>query len=124
MMLLGWLLGWHRRVVVPDLFDFEYGFSISDGWKNGKPVRRVSEHIESLMCVVRYMQSSTRGRPIDISGHSFGGFLTAVLANRCEQNDLPIRKVVLLAPGGPPARMTPTPHLPHLMFRPMEFVDE
>jgi hypothetical protein len=39
------------------------------------------------------------------TGHSFGGILVPKLANLCEQLGYPVRKVVMLAPGGPLIRI-------------------
>jgi len=106
---LAWLLSQKRRVVIPDLFDFEYGYSTSDqALRDGRKVRTAREHAEALSYVVRDLLASSHGRLVDIAGHSFGGLLAGLLANRCASDGPAVRKVVLLGPGGPPS-WTPDP---------------
>jgi len=93
-------------VVVPDLFDFDHSYSASDASKTGgTKVRRFDEHLETLALVVRDLaqESVAIGGPfeVDLVGHSFGGILVPKLANLCDRRGYPVRKVVMLAPGGP-----------------------
>jgi len=104
MMLLAWLLARRgRRVVVPDLFDFDHGLSRSKDSPQRK-IRNPAESVGALVTVIQHMLQNGSSQ-VDIAGHSFGGFLTGQLALRCAQEGIPVRKVVLLAPGGPPQSM-------------------
>lgn len=77
------------------------------------------EHAEALSYVVRDLLSISGGRPVDIVGHSFGGLLAGLLAHRCTSEGLPVRKVVLLGPGGPPS-WNPDPMTICFFNQPME----
>eukprot|EP00927_Polykrikos_kofoidii_P056170 TRINITY_DN50331_c0_g1_i1.p1 TRINITY_DN50331_c0_g1~~TRINITY_DN50331_c0_g1_i1.p1 ORF type:complete len:615 (-),score=40.82 TRINITY_DN50331_c0_g1_i1:41-1885(-) len=129
MALLGWLLTRRgRRVIIPDLFDFDHGLSASkrmkegpDGWTPEK-VRRASESVESLICVVQDLLQGG-ATAVDLVGHSYGGFLIGCLANRCERERLPVRKVVLLGPGGPATSISPSAAAVSFMVDPMKEIE-
>jgi len=111
MALLGWMLARQgRRVVMPDLFDFDHGYSASDVDKmDGMKVRRYQQHLEALACVVEDMvQNGRKGvAEVDLIGHSFGGIVVSHLAALCAERNLPVRKIVMLAPGGPLIKINP-----------------
>lgn len=122
MTVLGWLLSRRgRRVVMPDLFDFDYGWSKSDDSRTGgTPVRHVTQHLECLICIVEDLASSSPTGTVDLAGHSFGGYMVARLARCCEHRGLPVRKVVVLAPGGPPQDLNNGPWAYRFMNEPDE----
>lgn len=128
MTLLGWLFTLQgRRVVMPDLFDFDHGYSASDGSLSGNAkVRRFDEHLESLACVVHDMlqglSDSGQPRHVDLVGHSFGAILIAKLATVCSQKGYAIRKVVMLSPGGPLIKIA-SPEAAQFMSNPWEYVE-
>lgn len=123
---VGWLLSREgRRVIMPDLFDFDHGNSISEGGSRAGKVRRIDEHLECLTCVVRdLLDTSPEVKEVDIAGHSFGGMLIAMLASHLVQKGLPVRKVVLLGPGGPVIRIHGDPIVSRFMNWPMQTIGE
>jgi len=123
MTLLGWLLSRRgRRVIMPDLFDFDNGLSASN-LSGGAKVRSHHEHLEALVCVVR--KASANGtQMLDIAGHSYGGFLAPFLAERCLKEGMPIRKVVMICPGGPSNIMFNHPLIVRFLQQPLETIDK
>jgi len=125
MALLGWLLCRRgRRIIMPDLFDFDHGLSASDKEKTGEEVvMDPASYTEALMCVLRELLSEGC-KSFDVAGHSFGGYLAARLSERCEKEGLPIRKSVMLGPGGPFIINNPSPQAARFINCPMETIDE
>mmetsp|Transcript_48482 Transcript_48482/g.138573 ORF Transcript_48482/g.138573 Transcript_48482/m.138573 type:complete len:598 (+) Transcript_48482:57-1850(+) len=124
MALLGWLLCRRgRRVIMPDLFDFDNGLSKSSGAQAGGPkVRSTSHTLEALMYVIRDILDGGADE-VDLAGHSFGGWLVSCLASRCQREKVPVRKVVMLGPGGPMNSLNHTPLMTQLLMNPMETID-
>ena len=91
MLLLAMLLKRGRRVIIPDLFDFDFSFSAT-------PLRDgdIEDHIEQISAVVRWvvMHGATE---VDLCGHSHGGHITARAAVLAKEF---VRRVVLLCPAG------------------------
>eukprot|EP00931_Biecheleriopsis_adriatica_P108139 TRINITY_DN82476_c0_g1_i1.p1 TRINITY_DN82476_c0_g1~~TRINITY_DN82476_c0_g1_i1.p1 ORF type:complete len:557 (-),score=60.71 TRINITY_DN82476_c0_g1_i1:41-1711(-) len=125
MALLAWLLSRRgRRVIVPDLFDRDHGLSASSGALNGgQKVRKFADCAEALLCVLRDLIDNG-ALEFDLAGHSYGAVLVARLAAICERDGLPLRKVVLLGPGGPLITLSPSPFVARFLNRPMETIAE
>jgi pimeloyl-ACP methyl ester carboxylesterase len=87
--LLAPFIAQHRRVILPDMLEFDYGWSRSH---SGEPLSWVG-HIAAL---VEFIRGFGHG-PLDIVGHSYGGW---VAARMCRDYPDVVRRVVLLAPGG------------------------
>jgi len=60
---------------------------------------------------------------LDLAGHSFGGWLIGALAFRCRREGLPVRKVVMLGPGGIYNILNHSPMMARLLNQPSETVD-
>jgi pimeloyl-ACP methyl ester carboxylesterase len=85
-----------RRVLALDLPDFEYGWSRSArAARGGAP----TSWDEKVAVVGRYMMqlSDAFGGPVDIVGHSYGGY---VVEQAAAAYPTAVRKVVSLAPAG------------------------
>ncbi|CAE7356908.1 Eci1 [Symbiodinium natans] len=110
-----------RRILIPDLFDFDHGLSRSctDG---GRKVRRVTQALEAVMSVIHELLDVDQ--EFDIAGHSFGGYMVARIAVTCERQQLPLRKVVLLGPGGPVIDPHHSPMSVRFINAPLETAEE
>lgn len=90
-----------RAVYAPDLLDFDFGFSRTHGRSGDAPAAssvsplRLSDHVGAL---AEYVETLVRpGAPIDLVGHSFGGWCSHRLS--LQRPEL-VRRLVLLSPGG------------------------
>ena len=71
MLLLALVLRRQRRVIIPDLYDFDYSFS----WTPRRDAD-VDDHVEQVAAIVRWCV--VHGAPsVDLCGHSHGGHITA-----------------------------------------------
>lgn len=124
MALLGYLLCRRgRRVVIVDLFDYDNGLSASHRREKGQPVRRVHEKLKCIECVIQDLVDGG-AKEVDVAGHSFGGFLISRLAWMCETEGLPLRKVVMIAPGGPFIDHHHNPAMTRILNEPMDFIEQ
>lgn len=94
---LAWMLSrLGRRVLVPDLFDFDHGLSASSSGQ----VRSTPEFVSALVCIMRELRREG-AHEVDLAGHSFGAFLVTKLLRACEDEGIKVRRLVMLGPGGP-----------------------
>ena len=91
MLLLAMILKRKRRVIVPDLFDFDYSYSSTPDRDS-----EVEDHIQQISAVVRWLIFHG-AKSVDLCGHSHGGHITAKAAMACKEF---VRRVVLLCPAG------------------------
>lgn len=94
MMLLGLLLCRRRRVLVPDLLGFEYGYSRRRAGCAETP--SVDMFADSVTHVLAHLGVAE----VDLIGHSFGGFLVPMLPDRLQRQGIATRRIVLLNPAG------------------------
>jgi hypothetical protein len=87
--LLAPFIAQHRRIIMPDMLEFDYGWSRSH---NGEQLTWAG-HVAALVEFVRTFGFDA----VDIVGHSYGGW---VAARMCRDYPDVVRRVVLLAPGG------------------------
>ncbi|CAE6957786.1 Eci1, partial [Symbiodinium sp. KB8] len=110
-----------RRVLIPDLFDFDHGLSRSCT-SGGRKVRRPTQCVEVIMSVLQELVDV--GQEFDVAGHSFGGYMTARIAAACDRQRLRLRKVVLLGPGGPVIDPHHSPTAVRFINAPLETAEE
>lgn len=120
MALTAWLLSRRgRRVIVPDLFDIDHGLSASSSMEK---VRKPEAFREALLCVLRALRREGCS-DIDLAGHSFGGFMVALLQRSCQREGIKIRRLVLLSPSGGQFDRLPDPLLSRFLQDPMGTVE-
>jgi pimeloyl-ACP methyl ester carboxylesterase len=85
------LLARNRRVIIPDLTDFDFGLSQSPALRAGTGVATQEDHVQ--MCVD--LADALSLEQLDLCGHSYGGAVALKVARR--QPPL-VRKLILLAP--------------------------
>lgn len=83
-----------RRVLVPDLVDFDYGYSASGG--GGSGARQLASWEDQVEAVATWLEGLGEPR-VDLCGHSLGGWVAQRLAQRLPHR---VRRLVLLCPGG------------------------
>ena len=86
-----------RRVLCPDLPDFEYGFSSSHRAAGGGPASSWDDKITIIGALCRQLAQTYGGRGVDLVGHSYGGYIVEGVAATCPDA---VRKVVSIAPAG------------------------
>lgn len=87
--LLGALLARKRRVVIPDMLDFDFSWSASH---HGEGLSWVG-HVDAIAEFIRAVGHDN----VDVIGHSYGGWMAARLSR--DHPEL-IHRMVLIAPGG------------------------
>eukprot|EP00929_Paragymnodinium_shiwhaense_P048998 TRINITY_DN24735_c0_g1_i1.p1 TRINITY_DN24735_c0_g1~~TRINITY_DN24735_c0_g1_i1.p1 ORF type:complete len:605 (+),score=108.16 TRINITY_DN24735_c0_g1_i1:98-1912(+) len=95
--ILGLFLHRRRRVIIPDLQGFEYGYSRSSG---GSDVYSIEQHALAVAAVVRDLAVPQ----VDLIGHSYGGMIVRLLAQKQKEYGITVRKLVMLCPAGPTTR--------------------
>ncbi len=85
-----------RRVLAPDLPDFEYGWSRSQRAARGGAPTNWDEKVAVMGQYVANL-ADAYGAPVDIVGHSYGGYVVEKLSIAYTTS---VRKVVSLAPAG------------------------
>ena len=92
MSLLAAMLKGERRVLIPDLLDFDYSFSSTP-----KRTAQLSEHVAQTVALVKHYTAKLGVAQIDLCGHSHGGHVVAATAQRVPSL---VRKLLLLCPAG------------------------
>lgn len=116
---LAWLLSRRGyRIVLPDLFDFDHGLSASSDVAGGAKVRDPADSVAALLCLTRDLLQEGASA-VDLVGHSYGAFLATHLAARCRREGLPVRRLVLLGPGGPWVSLDHTPGVTRFLQQPV-----
>lgn len=87
--LLGALVAQHRRVIIPDMLEFDFGWSRT----HNKEQLSWTGHIPAMVEFIRSLGHC----PVDVVGHSYGGWMAARI---CRDFPDVIHRNVLLAPGG------------------------
>lgn len=84
-----------HRVVLPDLLQFDFGFSRAKGGR----FLSWTGHAEAVAGFVRQLAIDSQGAAprVDLCGHSYGGWICQRIASRHPHL---VRRVVLVAPGG------------------------
>jgi len=85
-----------RRVLVPDLPDFEYGWSRSQRAASGGAPTNWDEKVAVVGQYICGL-AAAYGGPVDLVGHSYGGYVVEKATIAFPQA---VRKVVSLAPAG------------------------
>ena len=88
--MVGVLLAQHRRVIMPELLGFDFTWSTCASGE----FLPWADHIDATLECLKALQ--LRG-PVDVVGHSFGGWLAVHMAQRCPHM---FHRLVLLCPGG------------------------